>query len=171
MKAPTIETARLRLRAYRPEDFDAVAAMWRERAVFRYIGAATPLTDEDVWSKLIRSSGFWPLLGYGFWAVETRDGAALVGEVGFGDRRRTDPRLAGLPEVGWALTQAAQGHGYATEIVNAALAWADAAMTGRTTIAVISPDNGASIRLAQKCGYVEAFRAKSKGRPRVMFTR
>ena len=171
MQAPMIETARLRLRAYHPEDFDAVAAMWREAAVFRHIGAATALTDEEVWSKLIRSSGYWPLLGHGFWAVEARETGALVGEVGFGDRRRTDPRLAGLPEAGWALAQAAQGRGYATEILRAALAWADAVMPDRTTLAVIAPDNIASIRLAEKCGYVEAFRAESKGRPRIMFTR
>ena len=45
---PTLETPRLRLRAYRREDFDAYAALWAEPAVVRFIGG-TPLSREAAW--------------------------------------------------------------------------------------------------------------------------
>ena len=169
--APVLETERLVLRPYRQADFDAVAAMWRVPEVFGHIGDGEPLTDEAVWAKLLRSNGFWTLVGHGYWAVETKQTGRLIGEVGFGDKRRTDERLAGLPEAGWAFAHDAQGKGYAREAVTAALKWADEAMPHRNTLAVIAPDNLASIRLAEKCGYQEFLRIPSNGRPRIMFIR
>jgi RimJ/RimL family protein N-acetyltransferase len=171
IKAPILETDRLVLRPYQRDDFGAVAAMWAEPEVFGHVGAAEPMPPDEVWAKLLRSAGLWSLVGHGFWAIEGKAEGRLIGEVGFGDRRRADPRFADLPETGCAFASFAQGKGYATEAVRAALAWADTALPGRATLAVIAPANTASIRVAEKCGYAEFMRAPSRGRDRIMFKR
>ena len=50
--APVIETARLRLRAHRPGDFDACRAMWSDPEVVRHIGG-TPASGGDAWRRLL----------------------------------------------------------------------------------------------------------------------
>ena len=48
-----------------------------------------------------------------------------LGEAGYLEAKRDiAPSLKGTPEVGWAFVKAAQGKGYATEAVRAALTWA-----------------------------------------------
>jgi RimJ/RimL family protein N-acetyltransferase len=92
--------------------------------------------------------------------------------VGFADfQRQIEPSLEGTPEIGWALSPAAHGRGYATEAVRAALRWADAQWPAANTACIIAPDNTASLRVAQKCGYVEWVRTSYKGKPTIQFRR
>jgi RimJ/RimL family protein N-acetyltransferase len=41
----------------------------------------------------------------------------------------------------------------------------------RSTVCIIGPQNAASIRVAQKCGYAERLRTVYKGEPTVLFER
>jgi RimJ/RimL family protein N-acetyltransferase len=149
----TIETARLVMRPHRVEDFDASAAMWADPEVVRHIGGV-PSSREQSWGRLMRYSGHWALLNYGYWVVEERETGTFAGEVGFADyRREMQPSLEGMPELGWALARHAHGKGYATEAVRAALRWAQTNFTPSTRIAsMIAPENAASVRVAEKCG-------------------
>jgi RimJ/RimL family protein N-acetyltransferase len=170
--APTLETERLRLRAYRREDFAALHAMWSDPVVMRFIlGRAS--TEEETWARLLRYAGLWPLLGYGYWAVEERSTGRFVGDVGFADfRRDMTPSLGGAPEAGWVLSAWAHGKGLATEAVRAAHAWSDAHLAGEGhTACMILPENAASIGVAIKCGYVENGRATYKGNEDLVFRR
>jgi len=161
--APVLETERLMLRGHRVDDFDDSAAMWGDPGVTRYIGGR-PFTREESWSRLLRYAGHWRMVGYGYWAVVERGTGRFVGEVGFGDfRREIEPSFEGAPEAGWVLAPWAEGRGFATEAVNAVHAWADAAFDGRRTVCMITPENTASIRVAQKCGYRPAAPAVYKG--------
>ena len=63
---PVIETERLRLRGHTLADFADSAAMWAEDAVTRLLGGR-PLTEEEVWTRLLRYVGHWALQGYGYW--------------------------------------------------------------------------------------------------------
>jgi len=119
--------------------------------VVRHI-SGKPATREDAWMRLLRYGGLWAILGYGFWAVFERDGGRFVGEVGLADFHR-DVDWGTDPECGWVLTPAAQGRGYATEAVAAALAWRDLHLPGERTVCMISADNAASLRVADKCGF------------------
>ena len=65
---PVLETERLLLRAPSADDLDASTAMWSNPAVVRHIGGK-PFTREEVWSRILRARGLWPMLGYGYWAV------------------------------------------------------------------------------------------------------
>jgi RimJ/RimL family protein N-acetyltransferase len=64
-----------------------------------------------------------------------------------------------------------QGKGYATEAVVAVLAWGDAHFSDPRTICLIHPDNLASIRVAQKCGFHKWQRATYRGEPTILFER
>ena len=157
MTAPAIETERLILRPHRAGDFEALAAMWQEPAVVKYI-TGVPSTREASWARLLRYAGHWSLLGYGYWAIEERDGGAFVGEAGFADYRRDiDPPLDGMPELGWIVAPDSHGKGYATEAVRACLAWGDAHFPAGTRFScIITPDNAPSLRVAEKCGFTVA---------------
>ena len=75
------------------------------------------------------------------------------------------------PEIGWALLPSAHGKGLATEGVRAVVAWGDVHFGPRHTVCLISPENAASIRVADKCGYREYARTSYKGSPTVLFER
>jgi RimJ/RimL family protein N-acetyltransferase len=150
--APVLETPRLRLRGHTLEDFDAVAAMWADPETVRFIGKGEPFGEDVVWPRLQRSAGAWPILGYGFWAIEHAASGRLIGEAGFLEQHPPGegPRT---PEAGWMLESAAWGQGYAGEAVAAMLAWGDQRFA-RTTC-IISPENAPSIALARRHGYRE----------------
>lgn len=168
---PALDTERLLLRGHRREDLADCAAMWGDPAVTRYIGGR-PSTREEVWARLLRYVGHWALLGFGYWVVVDKASGRFVGEVGFADfQREIDPPLGDAPEIGWALAPWAHGRGFATEAVRAAVAWGEARFGARRTVCLISPENLASIRVAQKCGYAESGRTHYKGEPTLLFSR
>jgi RimJ/RimL family protein N-acetyltransferase len=170
MKAPEIETERLRLRAHTLADFDALAAMWADPVVVRHI-SGKPSTREESWARLLRYPGMWALIGYGFWAIEEKATGRFVGEGGFADfKREIDPSIE-APEQGWALAPAAHGRGYATEAVAAMIGWGEQHFGRRDFACIISPGNAASIRVAEKAGYREVARTVYKGEPTALFRR
>ena len=169
--APVIETARLRLRAHRLADFPNSAAMWADPNVTRYIGGK-PLTNEEAWSKFLRYTGHWAMLGFGFWAIEERETSAWVGEVGLADfRREMSPPLGDFPEAGWVLASRAHGRGFATEALGAALQWTDGHIDFERTVCIIHPGNAASMNVAKKCGFLELRRSLYNGHDVVVFER
>lgn len=167
----SIETARLRLRLHRLDDFDALAAMWEDPLVVRYI-SGKPSTREQSWARLMRYSGHWTLLGYGYWAVEERETGKFVGEVGFADYKRDMPSAFEGPEIGWMFASHAHGKGYATEAVRAAIEWAQESLSGAGTMwCMIVPENAASLRVAEKCGLRPAGESSYAGTPVMLYER
>jgi RimJ/RimL family protein N-acetyltransferase len=172
MPVPTLETPRLILRGHRLSDFGFVAAMWGDPAVVRFIGEGKPLTREDAWNKFQRFPGHWNLMGYGSWAITEKTDGALLGEVGFIARARLpDDPLSNVPEIGWALASPAMGKGYATEAVKAALSWGRDHFGPVRAVAVIQPDNAASLRVARKCGFALCAQSQSGARPLLLLDR
>ena len=147
----TIKTDRLTMAPHGVGDFVDLMAMWADPATVRLRGGV-PSRAEDSWVRLMRYAGNWALLGYGFWCVRARDTGAYVGDIGFLDAHRTGVDGFGSdPEVGWSLTVAAQGRGFATEAVDAALQWGSGRFT--RTVAMIDPRNTASEAVARRCGF------------------
>lgn len=168
---PTLETERLKLRGHRLDDFPHCAAMWADANVCRYIGGKA-LTEEESWTKFLRYAGHWSLMGFGYWVAEEKATGKFSGEMGFADYKRDiEPSLKGVPEIGWVLASHAQGKGYATEAVRAIVAWGDIHFQSPRTACIIAPENLASIRVAEKCGYRELQRANYKGKETLMFVR
>jgi RimJ/RimL family protein N-acetyltransferase len=168
---PSIETDRLTLRGHRLDDFAESAAMWADPEVTRWIGGR-PQSAEETWARLLRYVGHWSLLGFGYWVIREKASGRFVGEVGFADfRREIEPSIVGRPEIGWVLASWAQGRGFATESVLAALAWGEGHFETTRTICLIHPENAPSLRLAAKCGFIESGRSTYKGEPTILFRR
>jgi RimJ/RimL family protein N-acetyltransferase len=171
VEVPVIETARLKLRGHRLDDFIPCASMWADPTITRHIGGK-PFTEEESWTRLLRYVGHWALLGFGYWVIEEKAMGSFAGEIGFADyKRKLEPSLKDVPEIGWVLATQAQGHGYATEAAHAVIAWGDVHLGSSTTSCIIHPDNFPSIRVAEKCGYRELLRTTYRGQPTTVFLR
>lgn len=169
--APILETPRLTLRPHTRDDFPALAAMWADPAVVRYIGGK-PSTSEESWSRLVRYAGHWPLMGFGYWAIEEKATGRFMGDAGFADfKRELTPPLDGTPEIGWALAAWAHGKGFATELLPAVLAWGDEHLESRRTVCLIAPEHAVSIHLAEKHGYRRLSEVVYKGHTSLLFER
>jgi RimJ/RimL family protein N-acetyltransferase len=170
MIAPTLQTERLRLRGHAKSDFDNCAAMWGDAEVVRYLGGK-PNTREECWNRMLRQAGFWAFTGMGNWVVETHDGG-FVGEIGFlWLKREIEPRIEGVPEVGWITRAGVHGKGYASEAVKAALAWGDTNLAAKRYTCIIHPDNAASLNVARKAGFAEFARGIYHNDPIVLLER
>jgi len=168
---PVIETARLRLRGYTVEDADRMAALWRDEEVTRYIGGK-PQSAEESWGRLLRYAGHWRLLGFGYWVLEEKATGEFVGEAGLSDfRREIVPALGSVAEAGWVLAASTQGVGYATEAVLAVLGWGRGHFGATPVACMIHPENWASIRIAEKCGFRQREVGIYKGNPALIFER
>ena len=169
--APNLETPRLRLRPFRASDLEPQWASMSDPQVVRFLGAV-PQSREETWRKILASPGLWALLGFGYWVAERIEDGAYLGQIGFADfKRDMSPSIEGIPEMGWIMAPQAQGRGYATEAVLAALAWADETLGGGEIVAIISHENAASIRIAEKGGFSAREEALYKGEPILLFRR
>jgi RimJ/RimL family protein N-acetyltransferase len=150
---PVIETPRLRLRAHTLADYENYCAMWADPVVTQFI-LGKPSTREETWARMLRHAGHWSMLGFGSWLIEEKMTGDLVGEVGLFDYHRDlNPPIA-TPEVGWILSPAKHGKGYATEAVLAIIEWGGRHFAENELTAIIAPENEASLNVARKCGFV-----------------
>ncbi|KIC14872.1 MULTISPECIES: GNAT family N-acetyltransferase [unclassified Leisingera] len=171
MTPPVLETERLILRPHGVQDFEAVAALWAEPEVVRFI-SGTPSAPEESWTRLLRYIGHWQALGYGYWAVTLRESGRFIGEVGFADYQRSmEPPLAGVPEAGWVLAPEVHGRGMATEAVGCIHEWAAEATDWAETACIFDPAHTVSHRVALKLGYAPAGEALYRGNPTLVMKR
>ncbi len=163
--APRLETERLILRDFTRDDLDALARTLGDREVVRHL-TGEPISREDSLRRLFMAAGQWPLTGMGMWAVERKSVGRMVGHLGFFDMERDmEPSIKGLPEMGWIFDTSVHGQGIAQEACVAALAWFDAAHGPTEIPAIISPENIASLKLAEKLGFVRKADGVYKGEP------
>lgn len=84
---------------------------------------------------------------YAIWIIERKDGSQ-VGDLSFKGLNED-----GSVEIGYGINETEQGQGYATEAVSAAVIWA-LQQPGVTRVeAETEPDNRASQRVLEKCGF------------------
>ena len=146
MKIPMVETERLKLRAFTLADLEPYAEMYSEESFVRFLGGV-PYSKEQVWRNQAIILGHWHLLGYGIWAVESRETGELIGRVGL-------LNLPGWPdvEVCWALAPRFWGRGFATEAARASVDWAFSEARLPRLISLIHPENKASEAVALRLG-------------------
>jgi RimJ/RimL family protein N-acetyltransferase len=147
-----LTTGRLSLAPMSVDDFEDLCRLWGNPVFTRQIGFE-PMTPETVWLRLLRDIGHWQVMGVGNWAVRRRADGAWLGSAGIFDYRRDLVPALGDLEVGWGMDPAFHGQGYAFEAVTEALRHADETLGLRRTTCMISPENTASFRLAQKVGF------------------
>ena len=151
--APTIETGRLILRAWTKADFEPWFTIMQQPAVYRHFGPK-PIAKEDCWRRMLAGVGSWQVLGFGSWAVERQSDGQLIGNVGlFNAWRDLEPEFGETPEMGWIFAAETHGQGYASEACAAALQWAEGNLEPTPVWAIIAPENGPSLKLAERLGF------------------
>ncbi len=140
-------TERLRLRAYRPEDVDALAPMFADAEHMRFYPA--PFTREDTTAWVARQLERYRDDGFGLWVIESRDGGEFLGTAG--------PTIqvvegVGEVEIGWHVRPGRKGRGIAPEAGAAARDWAFANLEADYLISLVRPENVPSARVAEKIG-------------------
>ena len=137
----------------------------------RYLGGHA-FAREEAWRKMLASHAMWSLFGFGYWALELRESGTYAGIAGFADYKRDMvPSIEGTAEAGWLVTPEAQGRGYASEAMLAALQWADERLQVAEFTAIISHGSEASIRVAEKLGFGGREEALYHGEPILLFRR
>ncbi len=145
-----IETERLRLRQYGPDDFDALLAIESRADVNRYLYSEARGPDE-VRAILDRKIGETALHGEGDTvavAVCLRATGAMVG----GCILHWASRENGLGEIGFVLHPDHHGNGYATEAARPLLEFGFADVGLHRIIGRLEARNAASARVLEKLG-------------------
>jgi len=144
---PVLETERLILRAPRASDFEVFAPFVMSHRA-RFIGGGADKDIGHAWRVLAVLAGHWHLRGFGTFVAEDRETGQPLGSMG--------PWYPGNwpeEELGWTVwTEAAEGRGYAFEVVTALRRHAYADLGWTTAVSYIDPENARSQALARRLG-------------------
>lgn len=143
-EVPSLETAHLRLRPLRAEDF----AIYAEIACSprgRFLGAE--MSRAEAWYDFANLAAGWLLHGHGAWTLEPRAGGAPLGFVLIGLEPGDE-----APELGFLLTEAAEGRGLAAEAAIAARRFAQEELQLDMLVSYVDPANTRAIRLSERLG-------------------
>lgn len=159
MSDTVLTTDRLRLRPPAPDDAPAVAELVTDPEVMQFLGGE-PVPDEEVGAVVEKWCRRWEDNSMGPFLVERRDDGRFVGRAGilvWDARTWTHSTLAqagehAQPELGWALSRAHWGNGYATEAAQAVRDWVRRERGVERLVSVIAPDNVRSQSVARRLG-------------------
>ena len=144
---PVLETARLLLRPYATHDIDAMAAMFADPEVtaFTFLGRRDRQQTQAVMNEY---TAFLAENGWGMLAMLDRTSEAYLGEVGLFISPMGDVALR------YALARAGWNKGFATEASAAVLDDAFGRLRLGRVMAGVKPENGPSLRVMDKLGFV-----------------
>jgi RimJ/RimL family protein N-acetyltransferase len=156
----TIETDRLILRPFAPDDVNNLVLLDADPQVMRLINGGEPTPRDEVeWEFLpyllaLQAQGS----GYGFWAAEEKTTGEFLGW--FHLRPHADGH-PDEPELGYRFNRPAWGRGYATEGSRALIQHAFAKLGARRVYAEAMAVHSASRRVMEKAGlrFVRLFHA------------
>jgi RimJ/RimL family protein N-acetyltransferase len=140
-----LETARLRLRMFHPDDLEELSAITRDPEVMRHIGAGSPLTREETEFNMTRIIETFRRRGFGRWAVVKKETGALAGYCGlsFGDE------AVGM-ELAYLFARSEWGKGLATESASACLRYGFERLGLDSIAALTRPENMRSRRVMER---------------------
>ncbi|MEU7824583.1 GNAT family N-acetyltransferase [Catellatospora sp. NPDC049133] len=148
--ASYLETARLILRRFTPDDVDALYDLDADPAVTRYLNGGRPTPREEIRDELLprwlAQYGEFP--GFGRWAAVEKATGAFLGWFAL----TADPAEPGTAELGYRLRRAAWGRGYATEGSRALVDKGFAELGMRRVTANTMTVNAGSRRVMEKTG-------------------
>jgi len=154
-----IETLRLRLRPMTFDDLSALAQLWSDPAVMKYLPTGEPRSVEETRVELSYMVGHWQEHGYGTWAVRLKGERVFVGYCGIQHlhaepggvsaealRHGTDVEvIAGLAKPYW-------GQGVASEATKAVLRYGFEVVRLSRIVAAIHPANDTSRHILERMG-------------------
>lgn len=143
-----LQTKRLTLRHFRQTDGKALACVFADPEVMRFGDGIK--SHEWIQDWIEGSICGYQQRGWGPWAVIENASGNLIGYCGLFDIADVNGRPE--IEIGYRLARQSWGRGYATEAVLAVRDFAFLSLGLQRLIAMIDPDNTASIRVAEKAG-------------------
>jgi len=142
-----LETERLIIRTWTPEDRPLFKELMQDPEVTRYVHRGEPYTDEEVDQWLGRQARQIAEFDVCMGAVIEKSTGRLIGLAG------TQPLgTTGDLEIGWIFARDTWGHGYATEAGRAAMQHVLETLGRNRVVAIIDPDNEPSKRVARRLG-------------------
>jgi RimJ/RimL family protein N-acetyltransferase len=157
----SLETDRLLLRAPVRDDAEALAPMYADPEVMRYVGDGRTLSRTDTERSVRRMIERWEADGFGLFTTVRKHDGAVIGRVGLlvWNSETWEPTTradgADVPtevEVGYTLGRDYWGQGYATEAAGAVRDYALGELGAERLIALIIHGNSASENVARKLG-------------------
>jgi ribosomal-protein-alanine N-acetyltransferase len=144
---PTLTTARLILRPFQATDAGALFDIVQEPDIFQYFPTKTAWTLEKCERSIKYQTEHWDKFGYGQWAVTLAESGQLMGWCGLEFLPDTNET-----EVGYLLSHAFWGKGYATEAASASVQFGKDAVGLQEIIGLTDPLNVASQKVLEKSG-------------------
>lgn len=142
-----LETERLRLRPYRQDDLDDLAAMFSDPEHMRWYPAPFDREGTQGWVEHVLEQ--YAKMGFDLWIVEDRATAGFLGTAGPAIRVVEGAEEV---EIGWHTRPGRKGEGIAPEAAAAARDWAFANLDVDHLISLVRPENRPSCRVAEKIG-------------------
>jgi RimJ/RimL family protein N-acetyltransferase len=157
----SLETNRLLLRAPVQDDAEALAPMYGDPEVMRYVGDGRTLTRSETERSVKRMIERWNADGFGLFTTVRKGDDAVIGRVGLlvwntetwePTTRAESAESPSEVEVGYTLGREFWGQGYATEAAGAVRDYALGELSANRLIALIIHGNTASENVARKLG-------------------
>ena len=167
MEAPRQIGERLLSRAPQPSDLDGYAAVLLDPDVeIRLRPANSPPMDErGVAERLAADEAHWDEHGFGPWALIEQESGLVVGRGGLQWIGLEDRDVVELP---WAIASQHWNRGFATEAAEAAMGWARE-LELQEAVALITPHNDSSRRVAEKLGMRQEGQTMHGGLPHLVY--
>ena len=142
-----LETPRLILREFVPEDADALARVLTDADTMRYYPTLFDRAGVEEW--IARNRRRYQANGHGLWAMVLKTTEELIGDCGV-----TVQPVDGIDEleIGYHLRKDQWGRGYATEAAQACRDWAFANRNIDYVTSLIRPENAPSRHVAERNG-------------------
>ena len=140
-----LETARLVLREFVPEDADALARVISDPETMRHYPAPCDWAGVEQWIE--RNRHRYGNDGVGLWAMVLKATGEMIGDCGI---TRQQVEGESLYEIGYHLRRDHWGQGLATEAAVACREWGFAHLGGDRLISLIRPENIPSQRVAER---------------------
>lgn len=149
MAIVTLETERLRFRAFQPTDLKVYSErIFGDPAVMKYLPVRTDATPAQRAQRTMDVfNAEWEKTSYGPWAVERKQDGELIGHCGL----RLIPEI-NETEVLYAFGRAHWGQGYATEAARASVDFGFNQVGLDRIIALAVPENISSRKVMEHCG-------------------
>jgi RimJ/RimL family protein N-acetyltransferase len=144
---PTLTGPRVLLRPWRADDVEAVLAACQDPETQRWTQVPVPYGRADAEDFVCRAAPSTWAEGGALFAVEARDGGALVGSIGLFNLRD------GFAEAGYSCAPGHRGRGFTAEALRILCAWAFDEVGLRRVELHIDPDNAGSRRVAESAGF------------------
>jgi [ribosomal protein S5]-alanine N-acetyltransferase len=147
MNMHILETERLLLREFVPDDVDGLAAVLSDPETMRYYPAVLDRAGVAAWIE--RDRRRYADHGHGLWAMVLKSSGEVIGDCGLA-RQVVDENHE--IEIGYHVRRDLWGRGYAPEAARGCQVYGFDRLGAERLIALIRPENLPSRRVAEKAG-------------------